>query len=82
MLYRRYLCIALLVSCVASTLPVLAQPGPPGHSDSTTVVVLGTVHNPTQLYDLRVLTDILGRIKPDLILARLVLFPACHDAQA
>jgi hypothetical protein len=71
MFFRRYMCISMLVSTIASAVAIFAQTSSAVSPDTSTVVVLGTVHNPTMHYDLQVLTNILRRMKPDLILVEL-----------
>jgi hypothetical protein len=58
-----YLVLAVVV---LSTRPSSASP-----NDSTTIVVVGTVHNKTDNFTVRTLCDIMERVKPDLILVEL-----------
>ncbi len=52
--------------------PALSFPAyPPNDGDSTVVVVVGTVHNPSGYYDIQTLCQILDRVRPDLILVEL-----------
>jgi len=61
---------AYLVLLVTGAAFLSATPGPAG-SDTTVIVVLGTVHAPSACFDLRALSGIIERVNPDLILAEL-----------
>jgi hypothetical protein len=56
----------VLAVVVFSTQPAFASA-----DDSTAIVVVGTVHTKTDNFTVQGLTDILERIKPDLILVEL-----------
>lgn len=65
----RLLYFVALTAATANTLP--AQRAPSAPLDSTSIVVLGTVHAPTPRYDQRILAAILERVRPDVILVEL-----------
>lgn len=51
--------------------PVLAHPLTVLQSDTTTIVIVGTVHSATKYYDVQTLCRIVDRVKPDLVLVEL-----------
>ena len=68
---RPFFFLFLFALAISSTLPLFALEHPDASSDTSTVIIVGTVHNPTECYDIRVLGGIVEEVKPDLILVEL-----------
>jgi len=61
----------LLVLLISPTLLMVGCPLPVLQSDTSTIVVVGTVHKATKYYDLQTLCRIIDRVKPTAILVEL-----------
>jgi hypothetical protein len=61
----------LFVLLICQTVVTIASPVSALRPDTSTIVVVGTVHNATKYYDVQTLCRIIDRVKPDLLLVEL-----------
>lgn len=68
---RRSLDFRRVIQLFVLTLLIVSLQSKAGNPDTTRIIVMGTVHSSSDNFDSRKLADIIGTIKPDLILVEL-----------